>query len=229
MLIFAPDLTFLLSLSSILTGIIIYRLFFEETAMSAGAVSKEALNKIFFNARTFRSFHPTPVSKELLQQVYETARWGPTAFNNTPARFLFVTSPEAKKKLLTCVAPGNIPSITSAPVTVIIGADRDFVEKLPKLSPGFDAAAVYKANPDWIVPGADYNASLQAGYFLLAARAAGLDCGPMTGFDPAAVEEAFFKGTNIKAQVMINLGYGVEGTPYPRQPRLDFDEACKML
>jgi nitroreductase len=192
-------------------------------------IAETCINQLFHGARTFRQFKPQAVTTDTLKEVFNIASAGPTAFNNCPARFIFVKSPEAKKKLLGCVAPGNIPSIESAPVTVIIGADYDFIQKLGKLSPGYDAVSEYKKNPEWIDPAADYNASLQAGYFIIAARAMGLDCGPMTGFDPAAVDKEFFDGSKIKSQVLINLGYGVEGSPYPRSPRLEFDEACKML
>jgi len=190
----------------------------------------EPLDLLFRKARTHNIWHDKPVEESLLQQVYELARMGPTSANMGPMRIVFVKSPEAKERLKPALDPGNVDKTMKAPVTAIIGMDVHFYEKLPKLFPHADAKAWFKDLPANVL---EYialrNSSLQGAYFMLAARALGLDCGPMSGFNNAKVDEAFFAGTSIKSNFLCNLGYGDASKLYPRSPRLSFEEACKLV
>lgn len=187
-----------------------------------------ALEQIFTNARTFTQFEDKPVSDALLQQVYDLAKMGPTSANCCPMRIVFVKSAEAKEKLKPTLMEGNVEKTMKAPVCAIIAMDMAFYEKLPVLFPQTDARSWFIGKEDYIQSTAFRNSSLQGAYFIMAARALGLDCGPMSGFDNAKLDEAFFAGTTWKSNFLINLGYGVEGSVYPRNPRLSFEEACRV-
>lgn len=196
--------------------------------MTNSPIESAAIAQIFESARTFRHWRQKPVADETLRQIYALLRMAPTASNLGPGRFLFIRSPEAKAQLLPCVSEGNIPSVTQAPVTVVIAHDLRFYENIPKLAAW--------ANPDVFVNDASLveetafrNSSLQGGYLMIAARALGLDCGPMSGFNQTAVDQQFFSGSSWKSNFLCTLGYGDTAQLYPRGARLDFDEACRLL
>jgi 3-hydroxypropanoate dehydrogenase len=184
--------------------------------------------QLFDNARTHNGFGAEPIAEATLQRLYELVKWGPTSANCSPARFVFVTTPEAKAKLLEGMSPGNVEKTRQAPVTAIIGMDMAFYEQLPRLFPHADAKSWFVGNAPKIEETALRNSSLQGGYFILAARALGLDCGPMSGFDPAKVDAAFWAGTAVKTNFIVNLGHGDPSKLYSRSPRLSFDEACRI-
>ncbi|KFN42441.1 malonic semialdehyde reductase [Arenimonas oryziterrae] len=191
-----------------------------------------ALDQLFRNARTYRgsakAWIDRPVTDDLLRRLYELARMGPTSANCSPARIVFVRTPEAKAKLRQALDAGNVEQTMAAPVTAIIGNDHEFYEKLPKLFPFADARSWFVGNQPSIDVTAFRNGTLQGGYVILAARALGLDCGPMSGFDNAKLDQLFFAGTQIRSNFLINLGYGDPASLSPRSPRLDFDEACRI-
>lgn len=187
-----------------------------------------ALEQIFTTARTFTQFEDKPVSDELLQQVYDLAKMGPTSANCCPMRIVFVKSTAAKEKLKPALMEGNVEKTMKAPVCAIIAMDMAFYEKLPVLFPQTDAKSWFVGKEDYIQSTAFRNSSLQGAYFIMAARALGLDCGPMSGFDNAKLDEAFFAGTSWKSNFLINLGYGVKESVYPRNPRPSFSEACRV-
>jgi nitroreductase len=193
------------------------------------SLPEEALEQIFTSARTHSVWLPEPISDELLRQIYNLMKWGPTSANCSPARIVFAKSKEAKEKLLPCMAPGNLEKTKTAPVSAIIAQDMEFYEKLPKLFPHADARSWFAGNKPFIETTAFRNSSLQGAYFIIAARSLGLDCGPMSGFDNAKVDAAFFGGTSWKSNFICNLGYGDSSMVRPRSPRLDFNEACKIL
>ena len=184
--------------------------------------------QLFTAARTQNGYVDEAVGDDTLRRLYELLKWGPTAANSTPARFVFVRSPEAKATLLRCPSPGNVSKVTQAPVTVIVGMDLEFHEKLPKLFPHTDARAWYAGKDAAIREAAFRNSSLQGGYMMIAARALGLDCGPMSGFDAAKMDAAFWAGTAVKTNFICALGRGDPSKLMPRHPRLDFDEACRL-
>ncbi len=190
----------------------------------------ESLNLIFREARTHTVWLDQPVDDALLRQVYDLARMGPTSANMCPLRIVFVKSREAKERLKPALDPGNVAKTMSAPVTAILGMDVHFYEKLPFLFPHADAKAWFKDLPENVL---EYmalrNSSLQGAYFMLAARALGLDCGPMSGFNNARVDAEFFAGTTIKSNFLCNLGHGDKTKLYPRSPRLRFEEACQIV
>ena len=185
--------------------------------------------QIFDNARTHNGFAPEPIPEATLHQLYDMMKWGPTSANTSPARFIFVTTPEAKAKLVAGVSPGNAEKTAQAPVTVIIGMDMAFYEKLPQLFPHADAKAWFVGNQAMIDATAFRNSSIQGGYLILAARALGLDCGPMSGFDAAKIDSAFWAGTAVKTNFIVNLGRGDASKLFGRSPRLSFDEACSIV
>ncbi len=191
-----------------------------------------ALDLLFRKARTFRgssrAWQPRPVDESTLRQLWDLARMGPTSANCSPARIVFVTSPAAKAELAEALDAGNVEQTMAAPVTAIIGMDIGFAEKLPYLFPVADAKSWFAGNPALTQATAFRNASLQGAYLILAARALGLDCGPMSGFDAAKVDAAFFAGTAVRSNFLVNLGYGEPSTLAPRNPRLAFDEACRI-
>jgi 3-hydroxypropanoate dehydrogenase len=185
--------------------------------------------QLFTQARTQNGYRPTAVSDEQLRALYDLLKWGPTSANCSPARFQFVRSAQAKEKLLACAAPGNVAKIKQAPVTAIIGMDMAFHEKLPQLFPHADARSWFAGNDAKIAETAFRNSSLQGGYLILAARALGLDCGPMSGFDAAKVDAAFWAGTTVKTNFICTLGEGDPSKLFARSPRLRFQEACSLV
>ncbi len=192
-------------------------------------LTQENLATLFTAARTHNEWHDKPVTDGQLQQIYDLMKWGATSANCSPARFVFVKSEVEKTKLLTCMGPGNQDKTRTSPVTVIIGMDMAFYEKLPQLFPHADARSWFAGNQALIDATAFRNSSLQGAYLMLAARALGLDCGPMSGFDAEKINAAFFAGTEVKANFVCNLGYGIAEKLFPRSPRLAFDEACKIV
>ncbi len=188
-----------------------------------------ALDQLFRTARTQNAFQDRPVEDSQLRALYDLLKWAPTAANSTPARFVFVKSAEAKQKLALALSEGNLAKTLAAPVTVIVGFDQDFHEKLPYLFPHTDAKAWFDGPREGRHEAAFRNGTLQGAYLILAARALGLDAGPMSGFDAAKVDEAFFAGTAIKSNFLVNLGYGDPSAVFPRLPRLSFDEAARIV
>jgi 3-hydroxypropanoate dehydrogenase len=184
--------------------------------------------QLFDNARTHNGFTSEPVSDATLKQLYELMKWGPTSANSSPARIVFVRSPEAKAKLLETVSAGNYDKTKQAPVTAIIATDMEFYEQLPKLFPHADARSWFTGNKVMADTTAFRNSSIQGGYFILAARSLGLDVGGMSGFDNAKLDEAFFAGTSIKSNFLVNLGHGDTSKLFGRSPRLTFEEACRI-
>ncbi len=192
-------------------------------------LNQQALDTLFNQARTHSKWLDKPVAEEQLHQIYELMKWGPTSVNSSPVRIVFARSAEAKQKLAECMAPGNVDKVKAAPVTAIIGMDMEFYEKLPQLFPHADARSWFVGNAKSIEATAFRNSSLQGGYFILAARALGLDCGPMSGFDEEKVNAAFFAGTSARVNFVCSIGYGDISKVHPRQPRLSFEEACRIV
>jgi len=200
-------------------------------AQADHAISDAALDTIFRSARTLRQWQDKPVSPALLMALYDLMRWGPTESNITPARFHFVVSKDAKARLEPLLDEGNRKQTMSAPATAIVGYDLDFAKTLHKLAPraADKMSESLSQNPEKARFMAMRSAGLQGGYLIVAARALGLDCGPMSGFDNDGVDREFFAGTAIKSYFLCNLGYGVADSVRPRAARLGFDEACKIL
>ena len=206
-------------------------------------VSDHALDLVFREARTYNAWLPKPVPDELLRQLYDTLKWGPTSANSSPARFLFIRSAAEKERLRPSLAPGNVEKTMAAPVTAIIAYDLKFYDKLPRLFPHYPAMRdMFVNNPQLIQETALRNSTLQGAYMILAARALGLDCGPMSGFDNAKLDEEFFAAGkcesceqeffpegHVKSNFLCNIGYGDPATLMARDPRLDFNEACTLL
>jgi 3-hydroxypropanoate dehydrogenase len=201
----------------------------ESVVAQRAAVSDDALKQLFLQARTHNSWLAKRVPIEALREAYELARWGPTSANSTPARFVFLESEAAKARLLPALAPLNVEKTKAAPVTVIVAWDTEFYEKLPKLFPHADMRSIFAGNKSLAEETAFRNSSLQGGYFILAARALGLDCGPMSGFDKAKVNAEFFPDGKWQVNFLCNLGYGDRSKLFPRNPRLEFDEGCRVL
>ena len=188
-----------------------------------------ALDHLFRTARTYNAFSGE-VSDETLRQLYDLVKWGPTSANMSPARFVFVKSSAAKARLEPALSEGNHDKTMAAPVTAIVAFDEDFHEKLPFLFPHTDAKSWFdqrsEDNLAWV---AMRSSSLQTAYLIMAARALGLDCGPMSGFDNAKLDTEFFAGTTVRSSILVNLGQGDPASIFPRSPRLGFDEACQIL
>jgi len=208
------------------------------------SLPEEALDQLFRTARTYNGWLDKPVTDDTLRRIYDLMKWGPTSANGSPARFIILRSREAKERLRPALAPGNIDKTMSAPVTIIIAYDLLFFGKLARLFPLNPAmGALFAANPQLVEVTAKRNSSLQGAYFIIAARALGLDCGPMSGFDNAKLDEEFFgigkqcedceqeffPAGHVKSNFLCNLGYGDASKVYPRGPRLDFSEACTLL
>jgi 3-hydroxypropanoate dehydrogenase len=194
------------------------------------AVNDDALDVLFRKARTYRKWRPEPVTKPMLMAAYDLMRWGPTTNNTSPARIVFVVSPEAKERLRPHLNKGNVEQTMLAPATAIMAYDLAFFEKMGKLSSNPDAGDSWsKKTAAELQEAAFRNSSLQGGYFIIAARAVGLDCGPMSGFSNEGVDREFFTGTKIKSNFLCNLGHGDDAGLRPRAGRLDFDEACQIL
>jgi len=200
-----------------------------EFASSRAPVSEAALDQIFRQARTHSAWLPIPVPAGLLAKAYELARMGPTSANSSPARFVFLTTKEAKERLRPALAPGNIEKTMAAPVTTIVAWDTEFHEKLPRLFPHADMRSFFAGNEALIHETAFRNSTLQGAYFIVAARALGLDCGPMSGFDQGKVNAEFFADGKWKANFLCNVGYGDSSKLFPRSPRLEFEEAAVIL
>jgi 3-hydroxypropanoate dehydrogenase len=183
---------------------------------------------LFRSARTHNGWLDKPVGEAELRALWDLAKWGATSANCMPARIVFVVSAAAKQTLKPCLMPGNVDKTMAAPATAIIGHDLAFYERLPELFPHTDAKSWFVGNEELIAATAFRNGTLQGAYLMLAARALGLDCGPMSGFDAAKVDAAFFAGTTIRANLLGNLGYGDPAKLHPRNPRLGFDDACSI-
>ncbi len=196
----------------------------------SGTLTDDALDTLFRNARTHNAWTDEPVSDATLRKIFELMKWGPTSANMSPARFVFVKSKEGKEKLKPALSEGNMAKTMSAPVTAIIGYDVEFYEHLPKLFPHApEAKTWFNWSKEWAEAHAFRNGSLQGAYFMLAARAVGLDCGPMSGFDQKKVDEAFFVGTAVKSNFLCNLGHGDPTGLFARSPRFDFDDVCEII
>jgi 3-hydroxypropanoate dehydrogenase len=194
-----------------------------------GKLPEPCLDQLFRDARTHNVWRDKDVPDALLRQIVDLLKLGPTSANCSPARFVFVKSPAAKEKLKPHLSEGNREKTMKAPVCTIIGYDLDFYEHLPKLFPHTDAKSWFKGNSAKIAETAFRNGTLQGAYLIMAARALGLDCGPMSGFDNQGVDRAFFAGTNIKSNFLCNLAHGDGSTLFPRSPRFDFDEMARIL
>lgn len=187
-----------------------------------------ALDQLFRAARTQNAWQDRPVPDARLEELYGLLKFAPTSANCSPARFAFVRTAEGKAKLKQALSPGNIEKTMTAPVTVIVAHDVEFYEKLPFLFPHADARSWFAGNPAFAETTAIRNGTLQGAYLILAARAVGLDAGPMSGFDNSRLDELFFAGTSWKSNFLVNLGYGDPAGVFPRSPRLAFDEACRL-
>jgi 3-hydroxypropanoate dehydrogenase len=186
------------------------------------------LDAIFRNARTHNAFQDTPVPEATLRELYDLLKWGPTSANSEPARFVFVVSRQAKERLRPALSAGNLDKTMAAPVTVIVGYDLEFHEKLPYLFPHTDARSWFAGKPQLILTTAFRNGTLGGAYLMIAARALGLDVGAMSGFDNAKVDAEFFPDGKVKSNFLCNLGYGEPAKLLPRHPRLSFEEACRI-
>lgn len=196
----------------------------------AKPLDQQALDTLFTEARSFSYWQGRPVSDEQLHQLYELMKMGPTAVNSCPARMVFIKSDEAKQRLKLSLAEGNVDKCMSAPVVAIISWDSEFYTKLDRLFPhAADARSWYEGKPDKIESVGRMNSTLQTAYLIMAARSLGLDCGPMTGFDNAALDQEFFADGIWKSSILCAIGYGVREKLHPRGARLDFNQACKIL
>jgi 3-hydroxypropanoate dehydrogenase len=193
-------------------------------------LSDAALDQIFRTARSQNKWLAKPVSPALLQAVYELMKFGPTSANCSPARIVFVTSDEAKARLKPFLLPQNVDKVMSAPATAIIGHDMKFFDKIPQLFPHNPGAREWFSGNEALAAATAFrNGTLQGAYFMIAARALGLDCGPMSGFDPSGVDREFFAGTDVKSNFICSVGYGDPAGVFPRSPRLAFNEACTVV
>ncbi|MGN6514394.1 MAG: malonic semialdehyde reductase [Rhizomicrobium sp.] len=192
------------------------------------AISGAALDQLFREARTHNFWQDRPVPETVIREALDLAELAPTSANTLPARFVFVRSKDAKDKLRPALLPGNVDKTMAAPVTAIVGYDTRFFEHSPRLFPHADVRSWFSGNQDFAERTAFQNGTLQAGYLILALRAVGLDTGPMTGFDNKAVDDAFFGGTSVKSNILINIGYGEPEKLFPRSPRFAFDEIARF-
>lgn len=197
--------------------------------MSDKMINDQALDIIFREARTRNGWEARDVTRTLMQAVYDLTKWGPTSANCSPARFVFVASKEGKARLEPHLSEGNRAKTMAAPCCVIIAHDMEFYEKLPQLFPHTDARSWFVGNDALIKETAFRNGTLQGAYFMIAARALGLDCGPMSGFNQDGVNAEFFSGTSWKANFLCSIGYGTDENLFPRSHRLAFDEACEIV
>ena len=197
--------------------------------MGSRIVNDNALDQLFTKARTFSAWKAQAVDADLHHRLFDLVKMAPTSANCQPGRFVFVTTDAGRERLRPALAPGNVEKTMSAPVTVIAASDSEFYERLPEYFPHTDARSWFVGNQALIDATASRNATLQAGYLILAARALGLDCGPMSGFDNVAVDEEFFAGTAVRSNILINLGYGEPTSLHTRSPRPAFDESCRIV
>jgi 3-hydroxypropanoate dehydrogenase len=193
------------------------------------ALTDDVLDRVFRTTRTFNHYTDEPVAEAELRAIWDLLKWGPTSANQEPARIVWCTSDEAKAKIAACASGTNAAKILKAPVTAIIAMDVEFYEKLPKLFPHTDASAWFRGNDALIHESAFRNSTLQGAYFIVAARLLGLDTGPMSGFNPQAVNDAFFAGTTWRVNFIATLGHGDPAGLYDRLPRLDFEEANQIV
>jgi 3-hydroxypropanoate dehydrogenase len=201
----------------------------EAPAVERGPISEAALNQLFHEARTMFTWLPQPVPEPLLHEIYNLTSLGPTSANTQPARFVFLTTEAAKARLLPAMMALNVEKTRTAPVTVLIAWDTQFHDHLPRVFPHKDMRPLYVNNAPFAEETAFRNGTLGGAYFIMAARALGLDCGPMSGFDAAKVNQEFFPDGRWKINFICNLGYGDRSKLLPRLPRLEFDEACRIL
>lgn len=192
-------------------------------------ISDACLDQLFFKARTANGFIDKPVTAELLQQVYDIAKMGATSMNAQPARYVFLNSSESRQRLIPALSPGNVEKTKLAPVTVIVATDTRFYEHLPEIFHNPGAKAMFEGNKPLAEGTANRNGTLSGAYFMIAARAVGLDCGPMSGVDLAKVNAEFFPDGRLQANFLINLGYGDNSKLFDRNPRLSFEQACSVL
>jgi 3-hydroxypropanoate dehydrogenase len=192
-------------------------------------VSDDALDKLFRNARTHRHWQDKSISPAILMAIYDLMRLGPTSANCSPARILFVVSKESKERLKPHLIPENVGKTMAAPATAIIAYDLDFAQYIPFLYPHDPEAKDWFNDPGVATQTAARNGSLQGGYFIIAARGLGLDCGPMSGFDNAGVDREFFPSGRVRSNFLCNIGYGDPARLHPREPRLSFDQACRII
>jgi 3-hydroxypropanoate dehydrogenase len=197
--------------------------------MAANILTDQAMKQIFTEARTHSAWLPEAVSDDLLKKIYDSMKFGPTSANCSPLRIVFVKTKEAKERLKPALAPGNLEKTMAAPVTAILAQDLKFYDHLPMLFPHADAKSWFAGNDKLITDTAMRNSSLQGAYFIIAARAFGLDCGPMSGFDPEKLDQEFFKGTSVKSNFLCNLGYGDKTQLHPRGPRFKFEDICQII
>jgi 3-hydroxypropanoate dehydrogenase len=196
----------------------------------AESIAKDCLDRIFLQARTHNKWLEKPVPDETLRQLVDVMKMGPTSANQSPARIIFVRTAEAKKRLAPYLSEANRPKTMSAPVCAIVGYDMKFYEHLPKLFPHADAKSWFEGKPEpFLETSALRNGSLQGAYLIVAARALGLDTGPMSGFDNAGVDREFLSGTSVKSNFLCNLGYGDDAGLFPRSPRFAFDEIATII
>ncbi|WP_432697562.1 malonic semialdehyde reductase [Marinobacterium sp. YM272] len=193
------------------------------------ALGQQALDQLFFNAHSYNSFADKAISEETIAELYDLLKWGPTSMNTQPGRYLFIQSQEAKERLLPAMIASNAEKTRSAPLTVIIASDSEFYEHLPTQFTAYDAAPLFRDNTGLAQETAFRNGSMQGAYLITAARALGLDCGPMSGFDADKVNAEFFPEGRWKVNFIVNLGYGAEGGHHPRGQRLAFDQVAAIL
>ncbi len=197
--------------------------------MTGGILTEQAVKQIFTEARTHSNWLNEPVSDDLLKRVYDMAKFGPTSANCSPLRIVFVKTKAAKERLKPALMEGNVAKTMAAPVTAILAFDMKFYDHMPMLFPQTDAKSWFVGNDPLIFETALRNSSLQGAYFIIAARACGLDCGPMSGFDKGKLDQEFFKGTSFRANFLCNLGYGDKNKLHPRNPRFKFEDICQIV
>jgi len=191
-------------------------------------LTQPAMQQLFNDARTHNGFTEEAIDDATLNRLYDMLKWGPTSMNCQPARFVFVRSAEAKARLVSTLAPSNVEKTMAASVTVIVATDARFYDHLPTMFPAYDAKPMFEADADLAATTAFRNGTLQAAYLIMAARSLGLDCGPMSGFDAAKLDAAFFPDGRFKVNFLCNLGHGMPEKLHPRGPRLDFEQACSI-
>ncbi len=201
----------------------------QQTEGDERILNDKALDVLFRNARTYNGWHDKPVSSVMIEALFDLLKMAPTSANCSPARFKFLKSDEAKARLKPHLMAGNVDKTMAAPVVAIIAHDMEFYEQLPKLFPHTDAKSWFVGKPDYIKDTAVRNGTLQGAYLIMAARALGLDCGPMSGFKPKAVKKEFFPDENVEVNFLCNIGYGDIATVHDRSPRFDFGDVCEIL
>lgn len=198
--------------------------------LSKAAIPETAIAQLFTQARTHIRWQDRGIDAATLQQLYDVAKWAPTSMNTNPARFVFVVGKQAKERLSSALMPTNVEKMLAAPLTVIVASDPKFYEQLPVLFPAYpNAREMYRDKPEWARETEFRNSSMQGAYLILAARALGLDCGPMSGFDNAKVDAEFFAESGYRSNFLINIGYAVENSTHPRGQRIAFEQAVQVI